>query len=330
MAAMGSVVPIVDLARFRTGAAADRIAVARAFGQALEQTGFVAVTGHGVPESLIESTYEVVKSFFALAVEEKKASELPHRIKDCGYLPVGIESVAATLGDTKPPDLCEALVFKSLLREERAGSGLPGLGACNIWPARPARLAGQVRTYFSAVAGLATTLYRLSALALDLPEDFFAPYLADPSLTLRFVNYPDQPEAPPPGQLRYGAHHDYSGLTIVRQDEAPGGLEFCDRDGSWQPVPPVPGSFVINIGELLARWTNDRWRATLHRVVNPPRALTGSTQRLSLVLFTGPGSESEIACLPTCQGTANPPRYAPVTAGAFIRAKLDSSMIESV
>ena len=327
---MAPIVPIVDLGPFRDGALSDRLAVARAFGRALEETGFVAITGHGIPETLVESTYEVVKSFFALPSPEKKASELANRIKDCGYLPVGIESVAATLGDDKPPDLCEALVFKSLLREARSGTGEPGTGPRNIWPTRPARLAGQVRSYFSAMDGLAQTLYRVAALALDLPEAFFAPYLADPSLTLRFVNYPDQLDPPPEGQLRYGAHHDYSGLTILRQDEAPGGLEICDRSGAWHAVPCIPASFVINVGELLARWTNERWRSTLHRVVNPSRAHTGTTQRLSLVMFTGPSSDSEIACLPTCHSAANPPRYTPVTAGAFIRAKLDSSMIESV
>jgi isopenicillin N synthase-like dioxygenase len=281
-----------------------------------------------VSEALVEGTYEVAKTFFSLPLDEKSQSALKERVKHCGYLPVGIESVAATLGADMPPDLCEALVFKSLTREQSAGAGPPGEGARNIWPRRPARLAIQVRAYFAAMAALAAELARVAALALDLPEDYFAPYYTDPSLTLRFVNYPDQPEAPPPGQLRYGAHHDYSGLTILRQDAAPGGLEICDRDGAWHEVPCIPGSFVINVGELMSRWTNERWRSTLHRVVNPSRALTGSTQRLSLVMFTGPDSDAEIACLPSCRDAAHPAKYPPVTAGAFIRAKLDSSMIE--
>lgn len=323
--------PILDIAPFINGDGAARRQVAKAFGRALEETGFIALTGHGVPEPLIQDTYDTVKEFFDLPLPEKMSYVLPDRAKTCGYLAVGIESVAATLDIEQPPDLCEALVFKSLLRERASAmGGVPGQGACNIWPTRPAGLAQRVNAYFDAVVRLSSLVNRMAAIALDLPEDFFEPYYRDPGFFLRFVNYPDQPKPPLPGQLRYGAHHDYGGFTILRQDAAPGGLQICDSAGVWHDVPAVPEAFIINIGELMSRWTNGRWRATLHRVINPPRELTGSTQRLSMVLFTAPDAEAEIACLPTCRSAAQPAKFAPVRAGAFVRAKLDKSMVDPV
>ncbi len=312
-------IPVVDLGSFTRGGRTERQQAARAFGRAFEEGGFVTIVGHGVPAGLVRSTYATLRDFFALPEGVKRRYTAPERAKGRGYLPMRIESVAATLTGVTPPDLCEALVFASLQRE-RSGAGLP-----NFWPQEPAALAGQVNAYFDAMLGLCGQLMELSALALDLPEGYFAPYFEQPSLTLRFVNYPDQPEPPEEGQLRYGAHHDYGGLTILRQDEAPGGLQICDAAGRWHDVPPHPDSFVINVGDLMARWTNGRWRSTLHRVVNPDRALTGSTQRLSMVAFTGPHGATEIAALPSCTGPDHPPRFAPVNAQAYVQAKVAAS-----
>jgi isopenicillin N synthase-like dioxygenase len=315
----GLAVPVVDIAPYRAGVAADRLAVARAFGDALEQAGFVTITGHGIPPTLVQSTYEALRAFFALPAQDKLLSTAPERTKARGYLPQGIESVAATLGGKTPPDLCEALVFASLQRE-RAGIGAP-----NFWPQQPPQLRVLVPAYFDAMLELCRTLMRIAGLALDLPEHHFDAAFAQPSFTLRFVHYPDQPQPPVPGQLRYGAHHDYGGLTILRQDEAPGGLQICDASGQWHDVPLHAGSFVINVGDLMSRWTNGRWRSTLHRVVNPDRAITGSTSRLSMVAFTGPQADTEVSALPTCVTADRPAQHPPVAAGAYIQSKIAAS-----
>ncbi len=315
----GLAVPVIDLGAFVQGGRGERQAAARLFGRAMEESGFATITQHGIPVELVRSTYEDARAFFALPEAAKRQYTAPEQTKGRGYLPMRIESVAATLDGRTPPDLCEALVFASLQRERR-GQGLP-----NYWPAEPATLAPHVSAYFDAMLLLARQLMRLSALALDLPEDWFAPMFAEPALTLRFVNYPDQEDEPEPGQLRYGAHHDYGGLTVLRQDDAPGGLQIRDAAGHWHDVPPHPDSFVINVGDLMSRWTNGRWRSTLHRVINPPRALTGSTQRLSMVAFTGPNASTEVACLPTCTDAGNPPRFEPVNAWAYVQAKLAAS-----
>ena len=310
---------LIDIAPFLHGGKADRLTVARDFGRAFETTGFATIVGHGVDEALLGEVYASASAFFALPLEEKLAYAAPEKTKGRGYLPVGIESVAATLSGETPPDLCEALVFRSL-RRERTGQ------TTNIWPKNPPDLAPLVKAYYDAVFALTQTLMRMSALALDLPEDHFVETYEDPSFVMRFVNYPDQKTPPRKGQLRYGGHHDYGGLTILRQDAAPGGLQIADHDGNWHDAASVPGSFVINVGDLMSRWTNGRWRSTLHRVVNPPRELTGSTRRLSLVTFTGPNENTEVACLSTCAGPDRPPPLPPVRAGDYVLAKLAASM----
>ncbi len=313
-------IPVIDLGPFLEGPEPARREVARRFGAAFETCGFASIVNHGVDPALVERMYAEAERFFAQPFADKLAWTPPEQTKGRGYLPLGIESVAATLAGETPPDLCEALVFASLQRE-RAGQGLP-----NIWPSAPPGLAAAVETWFDAMFALCQRLMRLSALALDLPEEYFEASYREPSLTLRFVNYPDQPEAPREGQLRYGAHHDYGGLTILRPDQAPGGLQVCDLEGRWRDVMAPAGALVINVGDLMARWTNDRWRSTLHRVINPPREWTGSTRRLSLVAFTGPAAGTEVACLPSCCSAERPARYAPVEADAYIRQKLDRSM----
>lgn len=310
--------PIVNIAPFLGGDPAAKARVAREFGAALEDTGFAIITGHGVPEDLAQQTYDAMAGFFDQPMEAKTVYTPPEKAKGRGYLPVGIESVAKTLTGETPPDLCEALVFAAPHRAEN--------DAKNYWPEEPPELERLVREWTGEMTALSRHLARLSALALDLDETFFDADYADPALTLRFVNYPDQPEAPKPGQLRYGEHHDYGALTILRQDAAPGGLQIRDDDGVWKEAPVVPESFVINVGDLLARWTNNRWRSTLHRVSNPPRELTGSTRRLSMVAFTGPNEDTEIACLPSCQSADNPAQYQPVKCGDYILSKIRASM----
>lgn len=310
---------IVDIEPFIHGDAVARQRVAHAFGQAFETTGFAVIVGHGVPESLASDLYGAVTDFFLEPYDEKAKYIPPEQTKGRGYLPVGIESVAKTLTGETPPDLCEALVFTTPHREEAGGRP-------NIWPAEPARLAPLIRDWTHHMVELTGHLMQLSALALDLPDDFFAEAYRDPSLVLRFVNYPDQETPPRPGQMRYGEHHDYGALTILRQDAAPGGLQIKDLDGEWKEAGVVPGSFVINVGDLMARWTNNRWRSTLHRVSNPDRGLTGSTRRLSLVAFTGPNEDHEVACLPSCADAAHPAQFEPVRAGDYIMSKLRASM----
>lgn len=326
MPAIPPTIPVVDIGAIY-GQAPDALAeTAREFGAAFEKFGFATIVGHGVPPSTIDAAYRAGNAFFDLPLAHKLANTVPDRVKGRGYVPAGVESVARTLGSDRPPDLVEALVFGAM-QDETLPLPRGGISAAtgNYFPAEPPELASAFHAYFMAMRELSGTLMRLAAVALDLPADFFAPFVDRRRGTLRAAFYPEQPDPPAPGQLRYGAHTDYGGFTILRQDDAPGGLQV-DLDGSWIDVAPQPGAFTINIGDLVSRWTNGRWRSTLHRVVNPPRDTHASTRRLSLVFFSGPNDDAIIECLPTCQGPGRPAQYPPVVARDYIRAKLDSSM----
>jgi isopenicillin N synthase-like dioxygenase len=322
-------VPVIDISAFRHGSDAQRAAVARQWGGAFESIGFATLVGHGIAEDLLEEIHALALEFFDQPLEEKMRCSFRPEKTGQGYVPMGIEAVARTLDNgAAPPDICEALTFTGLEWEHRP-AGFPaiqGVYRANLWPATPARFRARLTEYFEQVYALGQTLMRLSAPALDLPENYFDGYYNRMASSLRLVHYPDQAEEPLPGQLRYGAHTDYTGFTILRQDDAPGGLQVLSADQEWVDVPPLRGALTINAGDLLARWTNDRWRSNVHRVINPPKSLTGSTRRLSIVLFTGPNPDARIECLPSCRSPAHPPKYEPVVAHEHLMSKIRASM----
>ncbi|MBV8534925.1 MAG: isopenicillin N synthase family oxygenase [Alphaproteobacteria bacterium] len=324
-------IPCIDIGPFASGDAAARATLAKQWGCAFEQVGFATITGHGVPAAVIARAYDALMRFFDLPQAHKLAWAMEGRVKMRGYQPFGVESVAATRGEDLPPDLVEALTFEGIhLETADALAGLRSAVTGNIYPSEPADLVEAVRAYYMAVHRLLGTLMRLSALALDLPEDFFARYYDRHRAELRCAYYPAQEVEPEPGQLRYNAHSDYGAMSLLRQDDAPGGLQACTTSGDWIDVRPVPDSYVVNIGDLMARWTNDRWRSTLHRVVNPPRNARGPTRRLSLILFTGPNKDALIEALPSCVDAAHPAKYPPVRAMDYIQSKFDESMPEKL
>jgi isopenicillin N synthase-like dioxygenase len=293
-----ALVPLIDLSAEQGAPQAMR--------DACEQIGFLLITGHGVPPGLIERTAAVAREFFDRPEPEKKRLGLT--AGGAGYSPMQGERLAATLGQLAPADLKESLNVAADF-------------AATPWPARPAALREICIDYFQAMDRLAGRLMRLCALALALPAGYFDDQIDHGSSFLRIINYPAPEHAPEPGQLRAGAHTDYGTLTILRSERVAGGLQVRSRAGEWLEVQAPPGAFVVNLGDMLARWTNDRWRSTLHRVVNPPAELALGSRRQSLVFFHNPNPEALIACLPGCCGPEHPPRYAPIRAGDFIAEK---------
>jgi isopenicillin N synthase-like dioxygenase len=324
-------IPQIDIAPFLAGDPAGRRDVARQWAAAFETVGFATITGHGIGDALPAAVHAMAARFFDLPPAVKQRCALPGEARSQGYVAVGAEALANTVGTggpTAPPDLFEGITFQHCDWERHGIRSAfdRTIYAPNIWPDEPAGFRPLVETYFDQVYDLAQSLMRLGALALDLPEDYFAPHYDRMSTQLRLTNYPDQAAPPLPGQLRSGAHTDYLGFTILRQDDAPGGLQVQLPDGGWIDVAPVPGAFVINAGDLLSRWTNGRWKSNLHRVVNPPRDLGRSARRISIVFFTGPNHDAVISCLPTCQGPDNPPRFVPVRAWEHFMEKVRASV----
>ena len=312
-----STVPVIDLTPLLAGGRSERLSVARAIGQACEDIGFFTVTGHGVDPLLVERMDRVSRAFFDLPLADKQRVARPKPEQSRGYIGVGEENLAYGVG-TATTDLKEFFAIGPVDVPDAAyytaAAAYPSF-APNVWPVEPPELRAVYTAYYHAMERLATALMRAFALALDLRERYFADKIDRHISGIRVINYPDQPVAPPAGQLRAGAHSDYGALTILKSENVPGGLQVLDRAGDWVDVEPPAGAFVVNIGDLMMHWTNDRWVSTLHRVVNPPRDAALGSRRQSIAFFYQPNYDALIECLPSCTGPGNPPRYEPVTSG---------------
>ncbi|MCU1357049.1 MAG: 2OG-Fe(II) oxygenase [Acidimicrobiales bacterium] len=312
----------VDLEPFRLGGDDDREAVARALDDACQETGFLVLTGHGAPSDAIAEFVAAGDEFFALPVEEKHRWIVEDPAANCGYTELGREALAYTLGEETPPDLFEAF---TIAREDADGPDFDAVRSYfhpNVWPTEPAHLRTAFLAYEAAMREVADTVMQAMALALDLPVDWLVDRNRAGVITVRSINYERAPGSPgpEPGQMRLGAHTDYGVLTLLTADEVPG-LQVR-RHGAWHPLSVAPGTFVCNIGDMLARWTNDRWQSTLHRVVPPPSDATGSARRRSIARFLDGDPSLTIECIPSCITAENPARYGPVNAGAWLRAKI--------
>jgi isopenicillin N synthase-like dioxygenase len=316
-------VPVIDIAPFAAGSAAQRREVARRVDEACSEIGFLVIGGHGVPPALIAEVATVSRAFFDLPLEEKMLVLRPAPDVTRGYIPLEGESVARSQGDAGAPgDLNESLMIGPVDVAEDAYHFGPAAGKHfhpNLWPQRPGGLRQAYTEYYRWMGALAATLMRLFALGLDLEEDFFDDKIDRHISRLRVRNYPAQLTVPAPGMIRAGAHSDYGSLTILATEDRPGGLQVCNADGKWVDVPIVPDCFIINIGDLLAHWTNDTWVSTLHRVVNPPADAGADARRQSLVFFHNPNYDAEITCIPTAVAAGEHPKYAPTTSGDYLR-----------
>lgn len=314
-------IPVADLSRFLRGSAAEKRRVARETDRAFRESGFLLVAGHGVPASVLRSADRAARAFFDLPAQEKAASAARAPKATRGYLASGRETLSYGLDRRSPPDLSESFVVGPVeFPKDRYHVGPSGRRYFqpNVWPRRPRGFAPALTRYYRAMERLSTDLLGLFAAALELEPDFFDDKTDKHISRLRARHYPALPAAPRPGQLRAGPHTDYGVMTILHADAAVAGLEVQAGPGRWEEVPLVEGAFVVNIGDLMARWTNDRWASTLHRVSNEALA----RRRLTLAYFHYPNYDVEVACLPTCRDPRRPPRYAPIAAGAHLSAKL--------
>lgn len=318
------VVPVIDIEPFRIGGPEERRAVAQDFDKACREIGFIVVSGHGVPEELTQRTFEVMAAFFAQPEADKRKAMAANGNLARGFVPNEGQALAYSLDEETPPDLFErySIGRVDVPDDDYHRSRRDSFFQENIWPADILGFEETLSAYYRAQERLAATLMEIFARALDLPDDFFAPSIDKHVTSLAINHYPPQPSEPLPGQLRAGAHSDYGSLTILRPQDAPGGLQVRDSAGAWRDVTPVPGTFIINLGDLMAQWTNDRWVSTMHRVVNPPRDVASDARRISLVFFHQPNDDARIECLPSCCSPDNPPKYAPTTSGEHLMMKI--------
>ncbi len=214
-----------------------------------------------MPGAVIGGIWAAARDFFNSPLAEKRRVEMPHAGYPYGYSPYLNEGLAHSLGEAAPPDLKESFNMGPPDRPAMppADPDAAFAYAETLWPAEPPGFRAAWEDYYRSMSDLAGRIMALFVLGLGLDAHFFDDKINRHISALRAINYPHPTAAALPGQLRAGAHSDYGSLTILLQGDAPGGLQVRDRGGVWRDVSPVPGSFVINIGDLMARWTNDRW-----------------------------------------------------------------------
>lgn len=316
-------VPVLDLSGIRRSCkGANAALLAHAIANVCETSGFFVITNHGVDPVVIEEAYTATKQFFALPAAHKERYEAAAADPLMrGFGRQGNLAAGDGTGDLALPDLSETFTINRL--GEPQATGLPdtqvdGIDSPNIWPDVPGFKEAYL-AYYREMEVLARRIMSLFAIGLELPSDWFDDYLADHMTNLTSNYYPPQNISALKGQLRKGVHSDWGALTILYQDSDIGGLQVLDRAQNWLTVPAIPGTFVINIGDMMARWTNNKWVSTVHRVVNPPEELR-NTERYSIPFFFQPRFDAVIDCIPTCG--AQEPKYSPTKSGDYLLGRL--------
>jgi isopenicillin N synthase-like dioxygenase len=310
---MSSVIPVIDIAPYRNRDPAGMQHVADQIARAGEEIGFFSIAGHGVDQQIIDQCWQATIDYFDEPAEEKKlitmTPDYPY-----GYSPLSNESLSKGLGKGEAmPDLNESFCIGPY----NPDAGMPPVKA----PVNPPHVRLAWDAYYKSLESLALDMLRIFALALKMPEDFFDPCVTRHRNALRFLNYPAQNVPLLPGQVRAGEHTDYGSLTILLQDGT-GGLQVKDRRGEWHHAAHIPGTFLINIGDLMQRWTNDRWVSTLHRVVNPVGQEEITTKRRqSIAYFQNINPDYNVSCIPTCTSATNPPKYEDILAWDHLMQK---------
>lgn len=300
-----SVLPIIDISALRSNDPQAQKAVAEQMRRACETRGFFYVTGHGIDPQLIEQVFVNSQDFFGQNMQVKLALDKRHSNCNRGYEPLR----AQTLEAGAPPDLKESFYIG-----EDVASNDPAVLAGrfntgpNQWPSTPISFRSVMQNYYAAAHDVCATIVRGLAMSLDLPKNHFDAYLQDAASTLRLLHYPPQPANPLPDEKGCGAHTDFGGITLLMQDSV-GGLQVWDEQANgWIDATPVPGAYVVNIGDLFARWTNDRYVSTLHRVIN-----ASGRQRYSIPFFFTGNPLHSVECISTCLPEGAAPKYPAIT-----------------
>ena len=300
-------IPNIDIDPFvNNGSTEEKEEITKQVRDACEGIGFFTISGHGVSNESIEKISSAVKRFFDLSLAEKMKCKAENG-SGTGYLPMNAENLAITLGKDAPPDLKES--FNINCQEEK-----------NKWPEQLPELRVAFEAYSEEMRNLAVTLMKIFARALGVDENYFEKYITPPYTVTRISNYPKLITKPLLGQLRAAAHTDYGTLTILLPDSP--GLQVSDGEENWIDVHPPVNSFVINLGDVMERWTNHKWKSTLHRVITPSEECNKCRQ--AIVFFHNPNDNATISCIDTCC-IDSPAKYSPELARDLRQSKSHKS-----
>jgi isopenicillin N synthase-like dioxygenase len=312
----GDRLPVVDLEAFRFDeAGAGRIA--SSLDAIFRDIGFCYIANTGIDPALVTALFDASRRFHAQPREAKDRIAINrfHR----GYMaPKSSLIVTSSVQRATKPNNSESFMLMHEVPPDdpRHGQSLQGP---NQWPTDLPGFREAVTVYNTALETLAKRFTRLIARALDLPPDGLDPYFEKPTTFLRLLHYPPQPPDAAEDEFGSNPHTDYGFITILLQDEV-GGLQVRRRDGTWLPATPIPGTFVVNVADMLSRWTNGRWQSTPHGVKN-----RSAVDRYSAPFFFDPSMDSLITCLPTCTSSERPPLYEPVLYGDYLLERIDKN-----
>jgi isopenicillin N synthase-like dioxygenase len=312
-------VPVIDFGPFLAGSAAERKRVALEIGRACRDIGFFYVVDHGVPLALIERVFAEARRFFALPPERKAEIAIEKSPCHRGWFALGGENLDPAK-QKETGDYKEGIKIGRDLPPDHplVKGGLP-LHGPNQWPSGLPGWKETMQEGYGALSRLGREIMHAFALALELPEAHFDRWLTGPMATLGPLHYPPQSGRITEARIGAGAHTDFGCLTILAQDPV-GGLQVRNSAKRWIDAPYVPGSFVVNIGDMMERWTNGLFASTQHRVIN-----TSGKDRYSLPFFFDPDFNADLTVLETCTGPGNPPRYPPTTGGQHLLDRIDET-----
>lgn len=327
-------VPLISLAGFDCLALEAKAVISRKIDLALKSSGFFICVDHGVPVSVTNDIKAVANRFFDLPPGEKMKSKSRVAGSPRGYIPYGLETLSVTDGRMAPPDIKEGYGIGPYWVDDVPAAvtnapNTPSSYTRNLWPAGNEAFKDVVQRYYREMEGLTEKLMELFAIGMGLEASFFVEKFKRHNSTLRLLHYPAQDVAPEPGQLRAGEHTDYGALTILHAEDKQGGLQVRKPNGHWEDITPPPGAFIINIGDLLMNWSNDKWLSNYHRVVNPPARAGASARRLSIAYFCNPQDDLLIECIPTCCSESTPAKYPPIEAGQHRLKKIRLSQMRA-
>ena len=319
-------IPIVNIEPFLAGN--DRFLVAKEVVKACEKVGFLIISGHGIETRIIQNAFDKSLDFFRMPQVEKDKYHPTTASQQRGYHAFATRGLAYTLGENAPPDLRETYFLGPLNDHRKHFHNLPGAQkayAPNIFPDASIGLSAALKTLYLSFEKLSEVLLEIFAIGLEQKEDYFANLIKRHFSILSSHHYPPLPVAPKNNQLRTGAHTDFGAMTILAMTKASGGLEVLMPNDEWLPVQPPAGCLVVNLGDMMSRWTNGHWKSTLHRVVNPKDLNDLSSRRQTLGYFMHPDYDAIIKTIPSCIAPGKAPKFTTITAGEHIAEKIRAS-----
>ncbi|MDB5829248.1 MAG: isopenicillin synthase family oxygenase [Variovorax sp.] len=315
-------IPLIDLGGRLDPLHSSAPATAAKLHEALSSIGFAYIGGHTVSPAARSAAFAASRSFHAAPLEQKQSLKInaAHR----GYMGMATSTiVTSSVARVTRPNMSESLMLMHELPPDDPGllAGLPMQGP-NQWPEWLPGFRPAMEQYVREVDALARHIVRLIAISMGMEATALDHYFERPTTFLRALHYPPQPQSQPQSgddQMGSAPHTDYGIITLLAQDNT-GGLQVRPRGGDWIDAPPIENTFVLNVGDMLARWSNDRFVSTPHRVIN-----RSGDDRYSLPYFFDPAMDARIECLPTCTDAAHPPLYPPVAYGDYLMERLDKN-----